>query len=108
MEPAPVLGHGEVTGRVRDTPTHGPEQPVAGDAGMNGAAAPLLLLLLLGGRAAFTVCRSLNTPQDGAVLRQDGETDGTDGLTVTGKGVYASNTTVRSAGRYVILLISPV
>lgn len=58
---------------------------VAGDAErMNRAAAPLLLLLLLGGRAAFTVCRSLNAPQDGGALSQDGETDGTDGLTVAG------------------------
>uniref|UniRef100_A0A1A8H672 A disintegrin and metalloproteinase domain 15 n=1 Tax=Nothobranchius korthausae TaxID=1143690 RepID=A0A1A8H672_9TELE len=45
---------------------------------MSGAAGlppPLLFLLLLGGRAAFTVCRSLNAPQDGGVLHQDGQVD---------------------------------
>ncbi|XP_071324860.1 disintegrin and metalloproteinase domain-containing protein 15 isoform X3 [Trachinotus anak] len=46
---------------------------------MNGAAATLLLLLF-SGRAAFTVCRSLNAPQDG-------QTDATDGLTATVTGV---------------------
>ncbi|XP_035991466.1 disintegrin and metalloproteinase domain-containing protein 15 isoform X3 [Fundulus heteroclitus] len=37
---------------------------------MRGSAGPPLplVLLLLGGRAAFTVCRSLNAPQDAAVL----------------------------------------
>ncbi|XP_047217575.1 disintegrin and metalloproteinase domain-containing protein 15 isoform X3 [Girardinichthys multiradiatus] len=37
---------------------------------MSGAAGPPLplVLLLLGGRAAFTVCRSLNAPQDGGIL----------------------------------------
>ncbi|XP_051812737.1 disintegrin and metalloproteinase domain-containing protein 12 isoform X2 [Acanthochromis polyacanthus] len=41
----------------------------------------LPLLLLLCRRAAFTVCRSLNAAQDGVV--QDGQTDGTDSLTVS-------------------------
>ncbi|XP_026227322.1 disintegrin and metalloproteinase domain-containing protein 15 isoform X3 [Anabas testudineus] len=50
---------------------------------MNGAAATLLLLLL-SGRAAFTVCRSLNAPQDGGAPSEDGQMDGTDRLTVTG------------------------
>lgn len=60
--------------------------PVAGDAErMSGAAALLLLLLSgTGQRAAFTAARSLNAPQDGGVLAPDGQTDGTDSLTVTG------------------------
>ncbi|XP_068999887.1 disintegrin and metalloproteinase domain-containing protein 12 isoform X2 [Embiotoca jacksoni] len=45
---------------------------------MNGAAG--LLLLLLSGRAAFTVCRSLNAARDG-------HKDGTDSLTATVTGV---------------------
>lgn len=62
--------------------------PVAGDAErMSGAAALLLLLLSgTGQRAAFTAARSLNAPQDGGVLAPDGQTDGTDSLTVTGNG----------------------
>ncbi|XP_008296861.1 disintegrin and metalloproteinase domain-containing protein 12 isoform X2 [Stegastes partitus] len=46
---------------------------------------PLLLplLLLLCGRAAFTVCRSLNAAQDGELLDEDGHMDGTDSLTVS-------------------------
>ncbi|XP_045900594.1 disintegrin and metalloproteinase domain-containing protein 12 isoform X2 [Micropterus dolomieu] len=54
---------------------------------MSGAAALLLPLLLLSGtgqRAAFTAARSLNAPQDGGVHAPDGQTDGTDSLTVTG------------------------
>lgn len=49
---------------------------------MNGAAAVLLPLLLLCGRAEFTAARTLNAPQDGGVL----SVDGTDSLiaTVTG------------------------
>ncbi|XP_069392822.1 disintegrin and metalloproteinase domain-containing protein 15 isoform X2 [Paralichthys olivaceus] len=43
---------------------------------MSGAAATFLLLLLLCGRAALTVCRSLNAPRDD-----------TDGLTATVTGV---------------------
>ncbi|XP_056237595.1 disintegrin and metalloproteinase domain-containing protein 15 isoform X1 [Seriola aureovittata] len=53
---------------------------------MNGAAATLLLLLV-SGRAAFTVSRSLMAPQDGLVLLPDGLTDGTDALTATVTGV---------------------
>ncbi|XP_042345655.1 LOW QUALITY PROTEIN: disintegrin and metalloproteinase domain-containing protein 15 [Plectropomus leopardus] len=47
---------------------------------MNGAAVTVLLLLL-GGRAAFTAARSLNAPQDG------GAPDGTESLTSTVTGV---------------------
>ncbi|XP_040900593.1 disintegrin and metalloproteinase domain-containing protein 15 isoform X3 [Toxotes jaculatrix] len=54
---------------------------------MRGSAATLLVLLLLSGRPAFTVCRSLNAPQDGGVLPPDGQADGTDGLTATVTGV---------------------
>nr|XP_012780109.2 disintegrin and metalloproteinase domain-containing protein 12 isoform X4 [Maylandia zebra] len=46
-----------------------------------------LLLLLLSGRAAFIVCRSLNAPQDVGSLPRDGQTDGTDSLTATVTGV---------------------
>ncbi|XP_016518921.1 disintegrin and metalloproteinase domain-containing protein 15 isoform X2 [Poecilia formosa] len=44
---------------------------------MSGAAGPPLplVLLLLGGRAAFMVCRSLNAPQDGAVLSAEVQMD---------------------------------
>lgn len=45
-----------------------------------------LLLLLLSGRAAFIVCRSLNAPQDVGSLPRDGQTDGTDSLTATVTG----------------------
>lgn len=60
--------------------------PVSGDAERMKGAAATLLLLLLSGRAAFTVCRALNAPQDGGVLPPDGQTDGTDGLTATDTG----------------------
>lgn len=96
MEPPAVLRHGEVTGRGCHSLPHtqpnssGNLLPVAGDAGtMNGAAATLLLLLL-SGRAAFTVCRSLNAPQDGGAPSEDGQMDGTDRLTVTGNGYRPS------------------
>ncbi|XP_039887113.1 disintegrin and metalloproteinase domain-containing protein 12 isoform X3 [Simochromis diagramma] len=46
-----------------------------------------LLLLLLSGRAAFIVCRSLNAPRDVGSLPRDGQTDGTDSLTATVTGV---------------------
>ncbi|XP_005941115.1 disintegrin and metalloproteinase domain-containing protein 12 isoform X2 [Haplochromis burtoni] len=46
-----------------------------------------LLLLLLSGRAAFIVCRSLNAPQDVGSLPRDEQTDGTDSLTATVTGV---------------------
>nr|XP_020474517.1 disintegrin and metalloproteinase domain-containing protein 15 isoform X3 [Monopterus albus] len=59
------------------------QQPVAGDVErMSGAVVTLLLLLSY--RAAFTVSRSLNAPQDAGVLPQQGQTDGTDSVTVTG------------------------
>lgn len=59
---------------------------VAGDAErMSGTTG--LLLLLLSGRAAFIVCRSLNAPQDVGSLPRDGQTDGTDSLTATVTGV---------------------
>uniref|UniRef100_A0AAZ1XTC9 ADAM metallopeptidase domain 15 n=1 Tax=Oreochromis aureus TaxID=47969 RepID=A0AAZ1XTC9_OREAU len=56
---------------------------------MSGTAGllPPLLLLLLSGRAAFIVCRSLNAPQDVGSLPLDGQTDGTDSLTATVTGV---------------------
>nr|XP_046255470.1 disintegrin and metalloproteinase domain-containing protein 15 isoform X5 [Scatophagus argus] len=53
---------------------------------MSGAAV-LLPLLLLSSRVAFTAARSLNTPRDGGVLPVDGQTDGTDSLIATVKGV---------------------
>uniref|UniRef100_A0A3Q3MF92 ADAM metallopeptidase domain 15 n=1 Tax=Mastacembelus armatus TaxID=205130 RepID=A0A3Q3MF92_9TELE len=55
---------------------------------MSGPAVTLLpLLLLLSYRAAFTVCRSLNAPQNRGVLSRDGHADGTDRLTGTLTGV---------------------
>ncbi|XP_067366792.1 disintegrin and metalloproteinase domain-containing protein 15 isoform X2 [Channa argus] len=50
---------------------------------MSGGSVPLLLLLL-SGRAAFTVSMSLNAAQHEGVLPEDGQTDETDSLTVTG------------------------
>ncbi|XP_035463787.2 disintegrin and metalloproteinase domain-containing protein 15 isoform X4 [Scophthalmus maximus] len=58
---------------------------------MSGAAATLLLLLC--GRAAFTLCRSLNAPQDGGVLPPDRRTDGTDATDAT-DGATAAGTDV--------------
>ncbi|XP_070767593.1 disintegrin and metalloproteinase domain-containing protein 12 [Enoplosus armatus] len=87
-----MLRHVEVTGTGQGCLTHTPDSsnllPVAGDAErMSGAA---VLLLLLSGRAVFTAARSLNAPQDGGLLPQDGQTDGTDGLTATVTGVDRS------------------
>ncbi|KAM4735971.1 disintegrin and metalloproteinase domain-containing protein 12 isoform 2-T2 [Anableps anableps] len=42
---------------------------------MSGAAGLPLVLLLLGSRAAFMVCRSLNAPQDGGVLPTEVQMD---------------------------------
>lgn len=69
MEPVPGLRHCEVTGGA---PQGSNLLLVPGDAAtMTG----LLLLLLLGGRAAFTVCRAVNAPRDGGLLPLDGQTD---------------------------------
>ncbi|XP_074539619.1 disintegrin and metalloproteinase domain-containing protein 12 isoform X2 [Halichoeres trimaculatus] len=51
---------------------------------MSGAAALLLPLLLLSGRAVLTAARSLNAPQYGALEPMDGSTDWTDRLSGTG------------------------
>ncbi|KAM9310214.1 disintegrin and metalloproteinase domain-containing protein 12 isoform 2-T2 [Pholidichthys leucotaenia] len=53
-----------------------------GPAPAPGPGPGLLLLLML--RAAFAVCRSLNSAPDGGLMPQDRLTDGTDRLTVTG------------------------
>ncbi|XP_075996477.1 disintegrin and metalloproteinase domain-containing protein 12, partial [Genypterus blacodes] len=55
---------------------------------MTGAAFPLLLLLLLGDRAAFTACRSVNAPQTRTV---DGQTDEADRRSGTGKSPTVSS-----------------
>lgn len=70
-------GNQSGTGEPR-TADSGNLLPVSGDSErMSGAAGPPLplVLLLLGGRAAFMVCRSLNAPQDGAVLSAEVQMD---------------------------------
>ncbi|XP_028254716.1 disintegrin and metalloproteinase domain-containing protein 12 isoform X2 [Parambassis ranga] len=54
---------------------------------MSGAAGLPLLLLLISGRAAFTVCRSLNAAQDGLLSPRDRQPHSTDSVTATVTGV---------------------